>query len=179
MLPGNVWLARKLVEMRTGLGLFNSCLLAREATRLDYRSCTYFGVISRQSWSNGRIRGHRVRGAASAEFGAGSGRPGPVDGCPGSRATSIAPQKRGAHPHPDAVDATTYREILRRHYGQRQGRVLQIISPSARTGFGVPSTGGGGTSTALTVASGADSITVTSPISIPFTSATGSPLRRR
>ena len=36
MLPGNVWLARKLVEMQTGLGLFNSCLLAREATRLDY-----------------------------------------------------------------------------------------------------------------------------------------------
>ena len=35
MLPGNVWLARKLVEMQTGLGLFNSCLLAREATRLD------------------------------------------------------------------------------------------------------------------------------------------------
>ena len=47
-------------------------------------------------------------------------------------------------------------------------RILQIISPSARTGLGVPS-GGGGTSTALTVASGADSITVTSPISIPFT----------
>ena len=46
------------------------------------------------------------------------------------------------------------------------GAILQIISPSARTGFGVPSTGGGGTSTALTVASGADSITVTSPISI-------------
>ena len=65
MLPGNVWLARKLVEMRAGLGLFNSCLLAREATRLDYRSCTYFGVISRQSWSSGRIRGDRVRGAAS------------------------------------------------------------------------------------------------------------------
>ena len=36
MLPGNVWLARKLVEMQAGLGLFNSCLLAREATRLDY-----------------------------------------------------------------------------------------------------------------------------------------------
>ena len=35
MLPGNVWLARKLVEMQTGLGLFNSCLLAREATRLE------------------------------------------------------------------------------------------------------------------------------------------------
>ena len=35
MLPGNVWLARKLVEMRAGLGLFNSCLLAREATRLE------------------------------------------------------------------------------------------------------------------------------------------------
>ena len=50
------------------------------------------------------------------------------------------------------------------------GTILQIISPSARTGFGVPSTGGGGTSTALTVASGADSMTVTSPISIPFTS---------
>ena len=47
-------------------------------------------------------------------------------------------------------------------------RILQIISPSARTGLGVPS-GGGGTSTALTVASGADSITVTSPISMPFT----------
>ena len=58
---------------------------------------------------------------------------------------------------------------LRRHYGQRRGRMLQIISPSARTGFGVPSTGGGGTSTAFTVASGADSITVTSPISMPFT----------
>ena len=56
------------------------------------------------------------------------------------------------------------------------GAIRQIISPSARTGFGVPSTGGGGTSTALTVASGADSMTVTSPISIPFTSATGSPL---
>ena len=41
MLPGNVWLARKLVEMRAGLGLFNSCLLAREATRLDYRYCTF------------------------------------------------------------------------------------------------------------------------------------------
>ena len=51
------------------------------------------------------------------------------------------------------------------------GAILQIISPSARTGFGVPSTGGGGTSTALTVASGADSMTVTSPISMPFTSA--------
>ena len=50
-------------------------------------------------------------------------------------------------------------------------RILQIISPSARTGFGVPWTSGGGpggTSTALTVASGADSITVTSPISMPF-----------
>ena len=58
------------------------------------------------------------------------------------------------------------------------GAIRQIISPSARTGFGVPSTGGGGTSTALTVASGADSMTVTSPISMPFTSATGSPLRR-
>ena len=46
------------------------------------------------------------------------------------------------------------------------GAILQIISPSARTGFGVPSTGGGGTSTALTVASGACSMTVTSPISI-------------
>ena len=50
------------------------------------------------------------------------------------------------------------------------GAILQIISPSARTGFGVPSTGGGGTSTALTVASGADSMTVTSPISMPLTS---------
>ena len=69
MLPGNVWLARKLVEMQTGLGLFNSCLLAREATRLDYRSCRCFCVISRQSWSSGRIRGDRVRGAASTELG--------------------------------------------------------------------------------------------------------------
>ena len=33
------------------------------------------------------------------------------------------------------------------------GAHTQIISPSARTGFGVPSTGGDGTSTALTVAS--------------------------
>ena len=32
MLPGNVWLARKLVEMALD---FNSCLLAREATRLE------------------------------------------------------------------------------------------------------------------------------------------------
>ena len=82
MLPGNVWLARKLVEMRAGLGLFNSCLLAREATRLDYRSCTYFGVISRQSWSSGRIRGDRVRGAASAEFGADRGARGPCGRLP-------------------------------------------------------------------------------------------------
>ena len=82
MLPGNVWLARKLVEMQTGLGLFNSCLLAREATRLDYRSCTYFGVMSRQSWSSGRIRGDRVRGAASAEFGADRGARGPCGRLP-------------------------------------------------------------------------------------------------
>ena len=39
MLPGNVWLARKLVEMALD---FNSCLLAREATRLDYRSWRCF-----------------------------------------------------------------------------------------------------------------------------------------
>ena len=82
MLPGNVWLARKLVEMQTGLGLFNSCLLAREATRLDYRSCRCFGVISRQSWSSGRIRGDRVRGAASAEFGADRGARGPCGRLP-------------------------------------------------------------------------------------------------
>ena len=48
------------------------------------------------------------------------------------------------------------------------GAHTQIISPSALTGFGVPCGGPGGTSTALTVASGACSITVTSPISMPF-----------
>ena len=87
MLPGNVWLARKLVEMQTGLGLFNSCLLAREATRLDYRSCRCFCVISRQSWSSGRIRGDRVRGAASKGAWRGPGRPRALTAAPGSRAT--------------------------------------------------------------------------------------------
>ena len=91
----------------------------------------------------------------------------------------------GPDPRRRRRDRVQIQSRLRRHYGQRRGRraddwkCLQIISPSARTGFGVPSTGGGGTSTALTVASGADSITVTSPISMPFTSATGSSLRRR
>ena len=88
MLPGNVWLARKLVEMQTGLGLFNSCLLAREATRLDYRSCRCFCVISRQSWSSGRIRGDRVRGAASKGAWRGPGRPRALTAAPGSRATN-------------------------------------------------------------------------------------------
>ena len=92
---------------------------------------------------------------------------------------ATAPQHAVSTPTTPSTRPGTDQSRLRRHYGQRRGRMLQIISPSARTGFGVPSTGGGGTSTAFTVASGADSITVTSPISMPFTSATGSSLRRR
>ena len=104
---------------------------------------------------------------------------GPVDGCPGSRATKRRPGDDEAPTPTPSTRPRTGKYLGDTMGNDGGGAILQIISPSARTGFGVPSTGGGGTSTALTVASGADSITVTSPISIPFTSATGSPLRRR
>ena len=46
--------------------------------------CRYFCVISRQSWSSGRIRKGRVRGTARAEFAVGPGRPRALTAAPGS-----------------------------------------------------------------------------------------------
>ena len=81
------------------------------------------------------------------------------------------------YPQPDLIDsgvieAGTIHRVAYSVYGNPNGKAVLFV-------HGGP---GGGTSTALTVASGTGSLdawSVTSPISMPFTSATGSSLRRR